>query len=1137
MPFEKLLVANRGEIAVRLIRAAADLGIQTVAVYSEDDAAALHTRQADEAHLLPGRGAAAYLDIEAVVSAGKDAGCDGVHPGYGFLSENAAFADACEAAGITFVGPTTEQLSSFGDKGQARALAEANDVPVIPGTEGPTSVEEAQAFYNALPDGAAMMVKAIAGGGGRGTRAVTDAEAVAATFERCRSEAQAAFGNGDVYVERLVRRARHIEVQVLGDGDAVSHFGERECSVQRRYQKIVEVSPAPALDADLRDAIIDAAVRLSSAARYRSLGTFEFLVDMDAGGPASQRFFFIEANARLQVEHTVTEMVTGIDLVQAQLQVAAGASLVDLGLEQSAVPAARGFAIQARVNMETLEADGQVRPSGGLLAAFDPPHGPGVRVDTFGYAGYTTNPHFDSLLAKVIAHSGGDFESAANRTYRALAEFRIDGVATNVSFVQTVLKHPDFLAGRVYTTFVDDNVGELVGADAHPQRFFPASVRADGGTDSADGFAGAQIDSSDPLAVLQFGQEERDRMAQAAQAQEEALAAGPDGTIPLPAPMQGTIVSFEVEPGDLIREGQTLLVMEAMKMEHEVSAGRSGRVREVLVESGDIVMEGRPLLYLEEADVGGVEGGVDEDFDLDTIRPDLQRILDRLDTTYDHSREWAVERRRARGQRTVRENLGQLFDDEAPFLEYGQLVLAGQRRRRTLEDLIAKTSADGMVTGVGIVNGEDFDEPASSVAVLSYDYTVLAGTQGQRNHRKTDRMMHIAKWGRMPVVFFTEGGGGRPGDTDEGSGGPHEQSSFVAMAQLSGLVPLVGITSGRCFAGNTALLGICDVIIATANSTIGMGGPSMIEGGNLGIFTPEQVGPMSFQVPNGVVDIAVKDEVEAVDVAKKYLSYFQGRKKDWSCADQRILRTLVPENRVRMYDIRRVIETMMDDDSVLELRPEFGLAMVTAFGRIEGRPIGIVANNPAHLGGAIDADAGDKAARFMQICDAFDIPILFLSDTPGIMVGPEAEKKALVRHANRMLVAGPNLSVPFFTIVLRKGYGIGAIAMGGGYYKEPLFLVAWPTGEFGGMGLEGQVKLGFRKELEAIEDPAERTAEYERLVAEAYERGNALNTATTFGIDQVIDPAESRTWIGGILRAMRPPAPRDHKKRPYIDTW
>ena len=496
-----------------------------------------------------------------------------------------------------------------------------------------------------------------------------------------------------------------------------------------------------------------------------------------------------------------------------------------------------------------------------------------------------------------------------------------------------------------------------------------------------------------------------------------------------------------------------------------------------------------------------------------------------------------MQRRRERGQRTTRENLGQLFDDEAPFLEYGQLVVAAQRRRRSLEDLIAKTSADGMVTGVGIVNGDMFDEPASSVAVIAYDYTVLAGTQGSRNHRKTDRMLHIARWGRMPVVLFAEGGGGRPGDTDEPSGGPHEQSSFSALARLSGLVPLIGITSGRCFAGNTALLGCCDVIIATANSTIGMGGPSMIEGGNLGIFTPEEVGPMSFQVPNGVVDIAVEDEVEAVAVAQKYLSYFQGRVDDWECADQRILRTVIPENRVRMYDIRNVIETMADTDSVLELRPKFGRAMVTAFARIEGRPIGIVANNPAHIGGAIDADAGDKAARFMQICDAFDIPLLFLSDTPGIMVGPEAEKEALVRHANRMLVAGPNLTVPFFTIVLRKGYGIGAIAMGGGYYKEPLFLVAWPTGEFGGMGLEGQVKLGFRKELEAIEDPDKRLETYERMVAEAYERGNALNTATTFGIDQVIDPAESRTWVGGILRAMRPPPPRDHKKRPYIDAW
>ena len=1145
MTLSSLLIANRGEIAVRIIRAAADLGIRTVAIHSEDDATALHTRHADAVVALDGAGAPPYLDISQVVQAAVDAGAEAVHPGYGFLAENAAFARACAEAGIVFVGPEVETLEAFGDKVRARQIAAEHDVPVLPGTAGVTSLDEARAFFESLPDGAAMMIKAVAGGGGRGTRAVLSADELDDAFARCESEARLAFGNGDLYVERLVARARHIEVQILGDGTgAVSHFGERECSIQRRYQKIVEIAPAPALAAGLRQRIIQAAVRMASAVDYRSLGTYEFLVDADDVSDGAE-FFFIETNARLQVEHTVTEEVTGVDLVQAQLRIAGGATLSELHLEQDAVPAARGYAIQARVNMETMSEDGQTRPSGGTLSAFDPPHGPGVRVDTFGYAGYETSPRFDSLLAKVIGHSASpEFADAVSRTYRALAEFRVEGVSTNIPFLQNLLRHPDFRAGATYTTFVDDHIADLAKPGAHPQRFVdaatPAPAPAEAPAASADaGLAGAQIDTSDPLAVLAFGQEERDRRDAEQRGGEEAApaATGPNGTVAQLSPMQGTVFSLLVAEGDAVRRGQTLLIMEAMKMEHEIAADFSGIVRRIDVSEGDIIVEGRPLLFIEEAEVGGGDVEAEVEVDLDEIRPDLQRILDRLDTTYDHSRQWAVERRRARGQRTTRENIGQLLDDGEPFLEWGQLALAAQLRRRTLEDLIEKTSADGMVTGVGIVNGDQFDEPESSVAVIAYDYTVLAGTQGSRNHRKTDRMLKVAQWGRMPLIFFAEGGGGRPGDTDEPTGGPHEQGTFSAMARLSGLVPMIGITSGRCFAGNTALLGVCDVIIATANSTIGMGGPAMIEGGNLGIFTPEEVGPMSFQVPNGVVDIAVEDEVEAVEVAKQYLSYFQGRTKTWETHDQRKLRRIVPENRLRMYDVRQVIETIADVDSVLELRPKFGLAMVTAFARIEGRPIGIVANNPAHIGGAIDADAGDKAARFMQICDAFDIPILFLSDTPGIMVGPEAEKEALVRHANRMLVAGPNLSVPIFTIVLRKGYGIGAIAMGGGYYKEPLFLVSWPTGEFGGMGLEGQVKLGFRNELAAIEDPEERVKEYERLVDEAYERGGALNVATTFGIDQVIDPAESRTWVANILRAMRPPPPREGKKRPYIDTW
>ncbi len=492
-----------------------------------------------------------------------------------------------------------------------------------------------------------------------------------------------------------------------------------------------------------------------------------------------------------------------------------------------------------------------------------------------------------------------------------------------------------------------------------------------------------------------------------------------------------------------------------------------------------------------------------------------------------------MERRRRSGQLTTRESVARLFD-EGSFVEYGQLVLTAQRRRRSLEDLIAKTSADGMVIGIGSVNGDLFADPAARVGLIAYDYTVLAGTQGQRNHRKTDRMIDVTRQTRIPLVLFAEGGGGRPGDTDERGGA---SSSFAHFPQLSGLVPLVGITSGRCFAGNASLLGCCDVIIATADSNIGMGGPAMIEGGGLGVFAPEDIGGMDVQVPNGVVDIAVSDETEAIEEAKRYLSYFQGTVADWEAPDQRRMRHIVPENRLRVYQIREVIETIADVGSVLELRPGFGFGMVTSLIRIEGRPVGVVANNPLHIGGAIDSDAADKGARFMQICDAFDIPVLFLCDTPGIMVGPLVERTALVRHANRMFLVGANLDVPIFTIIIRKAYGLGAIAMGGGSFREPLATVAWPTAEFHGMGIEGSVKLGYRKELAAIEDPAERLAAYEALVARTYEEGKALNQASLFGIDDTIDPADSRRWLSGLLRSLPPPSPRAGKKRAFIDAW
>jgi len=610
-----------------------------------------------------------------------------------------------------------------------------------------------------------------------------------------------------------------------------------------------------------------------------------------------------------------------------------------------------------------------------------------------------------------------------------------------------------------------------------------------------------------------------------------------DAELAVCAPLQGIIAAVEVTAGTAVSAGQPLAVMTAMKMEYVIEAPCAGIVGRVLIAEGDLVQENQTLITLHADTATTDTAAAPRDAgDLDHIRGDLAETQHRHELTRDAARPDAVARRRKTGQRTARENIADLCDADS-FVEYGGLVIAAQRQRRALDDLVERTPADGLVAGVGRVNGNLFPAERARCAVLSYDYSVLAGTQGFLNHRKKDRMFELAERQRLPLVIFTEGGGGRPGDTDAPGVSGLDCMAFHLFGRLSGLVPLVGINSGRCFAGNAALLGCCDVVIATRNSNIGMGGPAMIEGGGLGVFRPEEIGPIEVQSANGVVDIVVADEAEAVGAAKRYLSYFQGPVGEWSCADQRLLRSVVPENRLRVYDVRTAIEILADRDSVLELRRDFGFGMVTVLARVEGRPLGIVANNPVHLAGAIDSDGADKAARFLQLCDAFDLPVLFLCDTPGIMVGPEAEKTALVRHCSRLFVIGASLSVPYGTIVLRKSYGLGAQTMGGGSHKAPLFTVAWPTGEFGGMGLEGAVKLGFRKELEAIADDGERQQLFEKMVGRAYEHGKALNVATHFEIDDVIDPADSRRWIAAALAAAPPPAPRRGKKRPCVDTW
>ena len=1101
MTLSKLLIANRGEIAIRILRSAADLGLASVAVYSEDDATALHTRQADMAVALNGVGAGAYLDGAQIIAVAKAQGCDAIHPGYGFLSENAGFAADCAKAGLTFVGPGANILALFGDKGAARQLATDCGVPVVAGINRAVSLDEAKVFYGALGQGGAMMIKALAGGGGRGMRVVTSPDQIEAAFERCASEAKAAFGDGGLFVERLIRRARHIEIQIIGDGQTVLALGERECTLQRQHQKLVEIAPSPSLTPTLRARLTEAALKLAKACHYASLGTFEFLVDQDADPDGPDAFAFIEANPRLQVEHTVTEAVTGLDLVALQLGLAGGQTLAELGLEAASVPAPRGYAIQLRVNMETMDAAGQARPSSGTLSLFEPPTGPGIRVDTFGYAGYRPSPHFDSLLAKVIVASpSDDYAKAVAKAARSLAQFRLQGVASNIDFLRALLARPDVVANQVYTRFIEDH-GEAL--------FAAQSAQTQDKT----------FDMAAPVAAAAL-----------------ASVSGPEGSLALTAPMSGKVVGLEVATGDLVRQGQPVAVLESMKMEHVILADRSGYVRAISAAPGETIFETDPLMFIEPAEALAVVEAVVEVIDPDTIRPDLADMIARHAFGLDENRPEAVARRHGRNQRMARENIADLCDEDS-FIEYGALAVAAQRRRRTLDDLIRNTPADGLITGIGAVNGASFGEGKARTAVLAYDFTVLAGTQGMMNHKKTDRLLGLVSAWHIPLVLFAEGGGGRPGDVDSSTVAGLDVPSFLSLAKLSGQVPLIGIVSGRCFAGNAALLGCTDVIIATADSNIGMGGPAMIEGGGLGVFKPEDIGPISVQTRNGVVDIAVADEAEAVAVAKQYLSYFQGPLTDWSCADQRLLRQAIPENRLRAYLIRDVIQTLADTGSVLELRKDFGLGIVTCLVRIEGRPMGLMANNPHHLGGAIDADAADKAARFMQLCQAYGLPILSLCDTPGFMVGPDVEKTAQVRHVSRMFVTAASLSVPVFAVVLRKGYGLGAQAMTGGSFHAPVFNISWPTGEFGGMGLEGAVRLGFKKELEAIDDPIAREAEFNKRVARSYEIGKAVNMAAHLEIDGVIDPLETRRWVMRGLKSVPPRSGSETPRKPFIDTW
>ena len=613
---------------------------------------------------------------------------------------------------------------------------------------------------------------------------------------------------------------------------------------------------------------------------------------------------------------------------------------------------------------------------------------------------------------------------------------------------------------------------------------------------------------------------------------------GGGARVRLLSPVHGAVIGIEVVAGQRVAAGQTLLLLEAMKMEVPLQAGAAGIVCGLRAAVGDVVAEGALLVELEPAADAAPAAAPAAAPDPALPRSDLLRLQGRRALTLDAARPEAMARRHGAGGRSARENVAALLDPGS-FTEYGALAVAAQRSRRSLDDLQRNTPADGLVTGTGSVNAAQFGPQRSAVAVMAYDYTVLAGTQGVFNHKKSDRLLELAERSKLPLVLFAEGGGGRPGDVDWLGVAGLDCTTFARLARLSGQVPLVGIVAGRCFAGNAALLGCCDVIIAVEGASIGMGGPAMIEGGGLGRVEADAVGPLAVQAPNGVIDLRVPDEAAAVAAAQQYLGYFQGALAAESLADspaaeQLLLRHALPENRNALYDVRRIVDTVFDAGSVLELRREFGLGVVTALARLGGRAVAVAASHPRHLGGALDAPACDKLARFMQLADAFGLPLVTFVDTPGFMVGPESEKTAMVRHAARLFINAAALRVPVASVVLRRGYGLGAMALTAGHFHAPVATAAWPSAEFGPMGIEGSVRLGFRKELEAAPE-AEREALFQNLVAQAIERGQALNMASHLEIDEVIDPADTRGWLLRVLAAAtaRPLPPR----RGFIDAW
>jgi acetyl/propionyl-CoA carboxylase alpha subunit/acetyl-CoA carboxylase carboxyltransferase component len=1069
-----ILVANRGEIAIRIARAARELGLRAVAVYARDDAGSLHVRRADEARELPGEGAAAYLDGGQLIAAAQAAGCAALHPGYGFLSENAAFARGCAAAGIAFVGPGPELLELFGDKLAARDLARRLGVPVLAGTPGPVTPEEAGAF--AASQGA-ILLKAVAGGGGRGVAAVRDPSELEDAYASCSAEAARAFGDGRLYAERLLPAARHIEVQIAGDGSGdITHLWERDCGIQRRHQKLIEVAPSPSLAPGLRDAILDAATAMARHVRYAGLGTFEFLL-------AGDGFWFIEANPRLQVEHTVTEEITGVDLVRAQIRLALGSSLAAVGL--ASPPPVSGTALQARVNTETLAADGTPHPHAGTIEAYAQPSGPGVRVDGYGYAGYRVSLRYDSLLAKVITR-GEDFAAAVARARAALAEFQVDGVPTSIPLLLAILRHPVFAAGEWDTGFVAAHAAELLADAPRPARDRPAPDRP-----------------------------ARDRPA-------------PEGTIAVAAPMQAMVSDVLVGVGEAVAAGDRLVALEAMKMEHAVAAPAGGTVRAIAVDKGDLVEEEAPLVFLE-PDGSAVPGGAgftDRAGPADRAdpgeRPDggwaaeVAEVARRRALALEMGGPEKVARQHVSGRLTARERIEALADP-GTFREIGALTGFGSY---DAGGGLAALLPANFVAGTALLDGR-------KVLLGVDDFTVRGGSGDAAIHAKQVFAEDYARQLRLPVVRLLDGasGGGSVKMAQEaGYTYVPVNPAWDAVVDSLSLVPVVAACLGPVVGLGAARLVMSHLAVFVEGvGQLFTAGPPVVLGGTGEDLTKEELGGAAVHRRNGAVERIVATEAAAFDVVRRFLSYlprsvFETPPVAASPAGPgrpaEVLLGAVPRSPREPYRIGPVLEAVFDAGSVFPYA-DYGGATITALARLDGHPVGVIAGDP-HLGATMSAEGAQAVTRLVDLCETFHLPIVSLTDQAGMTIGLAAEKRATIRHGARAIAAVYQARVPQAELILRRVYGVGGAGIVNRHRAGRSW--AWPSGDWGSLPARGGIEAAFRAQLAQIPEGPERDAEIARIQAHLAAIASPFRTAEHFGVQDIIDPRDSRALLSDWVR-------------------